>query len=244
MTTLAACSNCRRHFRSNEARCPFCAAIAVATAPPMPGLLGERRSRAALLAIAVGSVTVVGCTPPSPTPDSPKPPPPAIAPDPKPDPVTNPSASVSAQAPASAALATPAIAQSPPAAAYGAPPPPTPVQSAPVEAVPGPDVKIRGVSIVGGSLPNAERVVSAMQPGFRSCYARGLKERPDAEGDVIVKIRVGSAGQILGVNVQQTTKVPATVASCMATRAAASQFDVPPGGKGVEVVAPTTLGKP
>jgi hypothetical protein len=207
-----------------------------------PSFAGERLSRAAWLAFAAASA-VAACTPPMPTPDSPAPPPPATAPDPSYDPVTHPSASASAQAPAPlVAPSPPAVAAQPAsglAAAYGAPAPPaaTAVETAA-------DVKIRGVSIVGGSLPNAERTVTAMQPGFRSCYVRGLKERPDAEGDVIVKIRVGSAGQILGVNVQQTTRVPATVVSCMATRAAASQFDVPPGGKGVEVVVPTTLVKP
>jgi hypothetical protein len=255
MTTLAPCTNCRRHFRPTEPRCPFCSArtaSGVALARP----LGERQSRAAWLAFATASA-VAACTPPGPTPDSPGPPPPAAATEPATGPATTPSAPAvePAPAPPGPVKAEPSApkAQTPPvqpvsavAAAYGAPPPmpAAPLATAVPAAEAGPDVKIRGVSIVGGSLPNAERSVAAMQPGFRSCYARGLKERPDAEGDVIVKIRLGSAGQILGVNVQQTSRVPATIASCMATRAAASQFDVPPSGKGVEVVVPTTLVKP
>jgi hypothetical protein len=99
--------------------------------------------------------------------------------------------------------------------------------------------------VTGGTVPNVEGVVSGMRAGFETCFARGQSAHPEAEGQVTVTIRLGGAGQILGVAAQQTAKVPATVVSCMTTKAAASQFDPPTGAKGqVTLVVPVTLTKP
>jgi len=126
-------------------------------------------------------------------------------------------------------------------AAYGAPPPPPTV----TVAAPAGRTEIGAISVTGGTVPNVETAVAAMRAGFQTCFVRGQSARPDAEGEVTLTIRLGAAGQILGVAAQQTAKVPATVVSCMTTRAAASQFEPPTGAKGqVKVVVPVTLTKP
>lgn len=53
---LVLCSACRRHVRSEEARCPFCRTIREGT--PVPAFTIGPRSRAAL---AAGLVTLAGC---------------------------------------------------------------------------------------------------------------------------------------------------------------------------------------
>jgi hypothetical protein len=127
-------------------------------------------------------------------------------------------------------------------AAYGGPP--TPPPAVPVAASTG-RTEIGAISVTGGTVPNVESAVAAMRAGFQTCFVRGQAARPDAEGEVTLTIRLGAAGQILGVAAQQTAKVPATVVSCMTTRAAASQFDPPAGAKSqVKVVVPVTLTKP
>jgi len=126
-------------------------------------------------------------------------------------------------------------------AAYGAPPPPPTVT---VAARPG-GAEIGAISVTGGSVPNVEGVVAGMRAGFQTCFARGQSTHPDTEGEVTLTIRLGAAGQILGIAAQQTAKVPATVVSCMTTRVATSQFEPPAGAKGqVKVVVPVTLTKP
>jgi hypothetical protein len=126
-------------------------------------------------------------------------------------------------------------------AAYGAPPPPPGA----TVAAPSGGAAIGAISVTGGTVPNVERVIDGLLGGFQTCFARGQSGHPDAEGSVTLTIRLGAAGQILGVAAQQTAKVPATVVSCMTTRAASSQFEPPAGAKGqVKVVLPVTLTKP
>jgi hypothetical protein len=104
-------------------------------------------------------------------------------------------------------------------------------------------VTVGDVVVTGGKLPDIERIVAGMRAGFRSCYARGLKTNPDIEGEVTLTIRLGVAGQVLGVSAHVGNKVPQPVVSCITTRAAATEYEVPQGG-GTSVVVPLTLVKP
>ena len=94
-----------------------------------------------------------------------------------------------------------------------------------------PGVDVGTVQVTGGSLPNVDDVVAALRPSFASCVARGREQRADVQGRVAVTIRVGTAGQVLGVAAQQSTEIPASVASCITTRAATAQFEPPKGTK-------------
>ena len=131
-------------------------------------------------------------------------------------------------------------------AAYGAPPLPNAVQSPSAVAPTVPAAEVGTVTVTGGAIANAERDAIGMRAGFGIiCYLRGLATHPDAEGQVTLTIRVGLAGQILGVTAQQSNKVPAAVVSCLTSRAAASQFDPPTGAKvSVTVAVPVTFTKP
>jgi hypothetical protein len=126
-------------------------------------------------------------------------------------------------------------------AAYGGPP--APPQAVPVPA-PKQGAEIGAISVTGGTVPNVDHVVDGMRAGFQTCLAKAEAAHPDAEGEVTLTIRLGAAGQILGIAAQQTAKVPATVVSCMTTKVATSQFEPPTGAKGqVKVVVPVTLTK-
>jgi hypothetical protein len=134
-------------------------------------------------------------------------------------------------------------------AAYGAPPRPsleaTPV--APPVQSPNSGVDIGAVTVTGGEIGNANEAVQQMKIGFARCYEKGRSTNPDAAGQVTLNIRVGAAGQVLGVNMQHTAKVPPGVVTCMTGRAAASEFTPPSKTKpkkDVTVSAVVTLKKP
>ena len=119
----------------------------------------------------------------------------------------------------------------------------SPVPSAAVASAEAVDVG--EVTVTGGTVPNLDAVVSGLRSSFGVCVARGRAMRPDSEGTVKLTIRVGTAGQVLGVAAQQTTKIPASVASCMSTRAATAQFEPPQGTKTqVAVLVPVNVPKP
>jgi outer membrane biosynthesis protein TonB len=71
-----------------------------------------------------------------------------------------------------------------------------------------------------------------MRAAFGRCYAKGLTTDPSAQGQVTLTVRIGAAGQVLGVSVQRTTNVPAQVASCMTVRAGSAEFAPPKAAKG------------
>jgi hypothetical protein len=125
------------------------------------------------------------------------------------------------------------------AAAYGAPPP------NPAAMARGPLVEIGSPTVTGGTLSDLDTVVSGLKTSFASCVAKGRSTKPDIAGTATVTIRVGTAGQVLGVAVQQSTKIPAPVASCLSTRAATADFKPPQGAKTqVTVVLPVEVPKP
>jgi hypothetical protein len=153
--------------------------------------------------------------------------------------------SVASAAPAPAApvaTAAPAATEatssstSTPVAAGGAP-------GSPAQAAGG--VDIGEVQVTGGTLPNLDEVVGSLRQSFAACVARGRAQRPDTEGQIALTIRVGTAGQVLGVAAQQTTKIPASLVSCVSTRAATAQFAPPLKAKSqVAVLVPVVVPKP
>jgi hypothetical protein len=123
---------------------------------------------------------------------------------------------------------------------YGAPPRPAPAPE-PESASPNDKVDIAPATVAGGEIGNANEVVQNMRIGFARCYEKGLATNPDAQGQVTLTIRVGVAGQILGVNTQHTAKVPPGVVSCITGRAASSEFSPPTKTKPKHDVTVTTV---
>jgi hypothetical protein len=151
------------------------------------------------------------------------------------------SAAPTSRAPLGTAGAAPASAAEVPSGASSAPAA-APVEGATANAS---AVDIGEVKATGGTLPNQNEAVAALRSGLGGCVARVRAQHSDAEGQVTLTIRVGLAGQVLGVAAQQTTKIPATLVSCMATRAATAEFEPPRGAKAqVSVVIPVTVSKP
>lgn len=141
--------------------------------------------------------------------------------------------SATAASPSSSAEVSPAASS---AASAASPEGPTPAPSV---------VEVGEVQTTGGALPNLNDAVATLRTGLTSCVARARAQHPDAEGQVTVTIRVGLAGQVLGVAAQQTTKIPASLVSCISTRAATAQFEPPHSAKSqVSVVIPVTVPKP
>lgn len=238
MPNLVVCTACSRHVRLHEPRCPFCGAEGSARTQERPAP-PERLSRAALYAFAAASLAATGCGGSS-APSS-APPPAATMPAPSPvaDPlgtaVNTPEALPSGAAP-SAEPPGPTAAPSAPGnavvAAYGGPPrPDQPVAVAPPPAEKG-KVEVATVTVKGGQIDNASQVAEGMRAAFGRCYAKGLGTDPSAAGQVTLTIRIGAAGQVLGVSVQRTDKVPAQVASCMTVRAGSAEFAPPRAAKG------------
>jgi hypothetical protein len=117
-------------------------------------------------------------------------------------------------------------------AAYGGPPrPEQPVAVAPAPADKG-KVEVSSIAVKGGTIDNAPQVAEGMRAAFGRCYAKGLTTDPSAQGQVTLTVRIGAAGQVLGVSVQRTTNVPAQVASCMTVRAGSAEFAPPKAAKG------------
>ncbi len=104
------------------------------------------------------------------------------------------------------------------------------------------NASVGGAEVSGGTVSNAARVVAGMRAGFRSCYQRGLAENPDAAGSIRLTIRVGAGGEVAGVTAAPSGSLPASVVSCVQSRAQAAQFDPPEGGAAV-IAVPVTFVK-
>lgn len=90
-------------------------------------------------------------------------------------------------------------------------------------------VDVGGVSVTGGEVPNAARVVVSMRAGFRMCYRAELKTNPQAKGAMALTLTIGPNGEVSNVTATMTGELNATVTCCKA-RAMAAQFEPPNGG--------------
>jgi hypothetical protein len=104
------------------------------------------------------------------------------------------------------------------------------------------NASVGGAAVSGGSVSDAARVVAGMRAGFRACYQRGLAENPDAAGSIRLTIRVGAGGEVAGVQATPSGSLPASVISCVQSRAQAAQFAPPEGGAAV-IAVPVTFVK-
>jgi hypothetical protein len=87
-----------------------------------------------------------------------------------------------------------------------------------------------GGTNVTGKVQDANSVMSRMTAGFRSCYNRGLASNADIEGRIELRIQVGPAGEVQGVNATVNGNLPAGVVDCIKGRAKGARFQPPEGG--------------
>jgi hypothetical protein len=80
-----------------------------------------------------------------------------------------------------------------------------------------------------------ESMVRRRAPQIRSCYERRLKRDPSLAGTVSLRLRVGEAGQVSRVTVEESTLPDPLVAECLRREAAGWSFTV---GRNATVVYP------
>lgn len=93
---------------------------------------------------------------------------------------------------------------------------------------------------VTGDVPNAGAVVAGLRAGFRRCYELGLIKDPSMSGGVRITAQIGPNGDVVSVGFSPTGTISPAVASCVAARVRAAQFDAPASGIAV-VAIPVTL---
>lgn len=95
------------------------------------------------------------------------------------------------------------------------------------------DADVGEAAVAGGQVGNADRVVASLRAGFRACYNRGLATNPDIQGKILLKIKIGPTGEVLGVTNTTTGDIPPAVVSCVEARAKVARFQPPEGGVAV-----------
>ncbi|MGZ3440132.1 MAG: AgmX/PglI C-terminal domain-containing protein, partial [Polyangia bacterium] len=80
-----------------------------------------------------------------------------------------------------------------------------------------------------------ESMVRRRGTQIRACYERRLKRDPQLAGTVSLKLRVGDAGQVTRVDVEQSTLPDPLVAECLRREAAGWSFEQ---GRNATVVYP------
>ena len=80
-----------------------------------------------------------------------------------------------------------------------------------------------------------ESMVRRRASQIRACYERRLKRDPELAGTVSLRLRVGDAGQVTRVDVEQSTLPDPLVADCLRHEAAGWSFE---HGRNATVVYP------
>lgn len=96
-------------------------------------------------------------------------------------------------------------------------------------------------NVTSGVVPDAARVVAGLQGGFHACYQRALSDNPDAQGHAQLLITVGAAGGVQNATVSLSGNLPASMKSCIRTRALDAAFGAPQGGGTAVVVVPISF---
>lgn len=250
------CSDCFRHVRHGEPCCPFCDGQRPASLCARRARFARRFRRAMVFAATGWGATACAAGTPEP----------GTAPAPPSPPADVASSSAALPAPTSASAANPAASSSATplpaeplsantathpnrfAAAYGAPPAYGPGSTAPATTAPAnvadDRVVLGAVAVTGGAIDDAGDVVLGMRGAFSRCYEKSLAATPNARGEVAITIRVGLAGQVLGVAGHRSEAVPASLMACLTTNAATADFHPPTAAKTAATVAfPVTLGR-
>jgi hypothetical protein len=89
---------------------------------------------------------------------------------------------------------------------------------------------------VTGSVSDAARVVAGLRPGFHSCYQHTIGDYPDAEGGIRLALDVGPNGDVQSVGATTSGNLPASLVSCVRTRAQLAKFGPPDGGRALVIV--------
>jgi hypothetical protein len=106
-------------------------------------------------------------------------------------------------------------------------PPPPEVHSAVVPA-PSARAEAEDEDAVGPPLRDAERVIARLRPRFRLCYERGLQERREMAGDMLLVTRVRSDGSVRSARAENVKGLTPRVAECIAGQMRGASF-TPPG---------------
>lgn len=88
-----------------------------------------------------------------------------------------------------------------------------------------------------GDLPNAAMVINQNRPQIRSCYERRLKVNNVLQGDLKLRLKVGSGGKVVNTAVAGSIKDP-EVFACVRSLAQSWTFPVPTGGNCAVVQVP------
>jgi Ca-activated chloride channel family protein len=99
---------------------------------------------------------------------------------------------------------------------------------------------IGAVSVSGGTIPNAARVVAGMRAGFRSCYQRDLAANPDSGGTLQLTLKIDKRGNVAAVTASASGSLSSAAVACVQARARAAQLDAPDSG-GATIVVPVTF---
>jgi hypothetical protein len=88
-----------------------------------------------------------------------------------------------------------------------------------------------------GDLPGASKVVNDNRAQIRSCYERRLKVNNILQGDLRLKLKIGSSGKVVASAVSGSLK-DEQVFSCVRSLAQGWSFPVPQGGNCAVVQVP------
>jgi hypothetical protein len=82
-------------------------------------------------------------------------------------------------------------------------------------------------------VPNAERVIAALNAQFSTCYSRGLTMNPRLAGRGVVTLVIGPTGDVESTSFAMNEPFDATTTACLTRAVAAAKFDhpVPEGGR-------------
>lgn len=84
-------------------------------------------------------------------------------------------------------------------------------------------------------IPNAERVIAGMRPGFRRCYNKGLGEDPSMKGSMVIAIRIAANGDVTSASKVGGSGLSPAVESCILARVHVTTFDATPSGGSIRV---------
>jgi hypothetical protein len=87
------------------------------------------------------------------------------------------------------------------------------------------------IEIAGGTLPNADAVVSEMRAGFRACYQRGLASDAELRGSIRVAAELGTDGVVTHATVESTGRLSQETTDCVLRRVRAASFAAPSGDR-------------
>ncbi|HZO13681.1 MAG TPA: AgmX/PglI C-terminal domain-containing protein [Polyangiaceae bacterium] len=113
-------------------------------------------------------------------------------------------------------------------------PPPAATHDAPFAAPSDRAVETTGtahvgeVQVSGGKVANAQLVSARLEPRFRRCYGRGLAEKPELRGSIVLSVSIDAGGRVEKVEANSDTLAP--ILSCVRAAVQAAVYAAPEGG--------------